>query len=152
MMFLQDISTVLNDNLQDDRFAIPAVEFAAFLIDSYIPIIPEGSDSRFANPFPVAHISGLSTYIFPRPSFRSLFTLVQKSHVRSANIARLEAAVKAYGALARINSLRAGVLRKLTGMLLHPFPRVRLNLICRFIILNKILLRFDRALQNICLS
>lgn len=59
------------------------------------------------------------------PSFRKIFTLVQKSHLKSANIARLEAAVKAYGALTRIDSLRAGVLKKLTGMLLHPFPRVR---------------------------
>jgi hypothetical protein len=46
MTFLQDISTVLSENLQDDRFAIPAVEFVAFLIDSYIPVIPEGTDPR----------------------------------------------------------------------------------------------------------
>jgi hypothetical protein len=46
MAFLQDISTVLSDNIQDDRFAIPAVEFVAFLIDSYIPVIPEGTDPR----------------------------------------------------------------------------------------------------------
>ncbi|KAJ5266161.1 hypothetical protein N7524_007179 [Penicillium chrysogenum] len=103
MVFLQDLSTVLGDNLQDDRFAIPAVEFVAFLIDSYIPVIPEASD----------------------PSFRKLFTLVQKAHFRSANIARLEAAVKAYAALSRVDSLRAGVLKKMTGLLLHPFPRVR---------------------------
>jgi hypothetical protein len=49
MVFLQDLSTVLGDNLQDDRFAIPAVEFVAFLIDSYIPVIPEASDPRFVN-------------------------------------------------------------------------------------------------------
>lgn len=47
MVFLQDLATVLDDNLQDDRFAIPAVEFVAFLIDSYIPVIPEASDPRF---------------------------------------------------------------------------------------------------------
>ncbi|KGO69149.1 Tubulin-specific chaperone D, C-terminal [Penicillium expansum] len=103
MIFLQDLSTVLSDNLQDDRFAIPAVEFVAFLIDSYIPVIPEGSDA----------------------SFRKLFTLVQKAHFRTANIARLEAAVKVYAALSRIDSLRNGVLKKMTGLLLHPFPRVR---------------------------
>ncbi|KAJ5327292.1 hypothetical protein MYU51_017809 [Penicillium brevicompactum] len=103
MVFLQDFSTILSENLQDERFAIPAVEFIAFLVDSYIPVIPEDSDI----------------------CFRKLFTLVQKSHLKSANIARLEAAVKAYGALTRIDSLRAGVLKKLTGMLLHPFPRVR---------------------------
>ncbi|KAJ5496781.1 hypothetical protein N7463_008768 [Penicillium fimorum] len=103
MVFLQDLSTILDDNLQDDRFAIPAVEFIAFLIDSYIPVIPEASG----------------------PSFRKLFTLVQKAHFRSANIARLEAAVKVYAALSRIDSLRDGVLKKMTGLLLHPFPRVR---------------------------
>ncbi|KAJ5782992.1 hypothetical protein N7457_004766 [Penicillium paradoxum] len=103
MVFLQDISTILSDNLQDDRFAIPAVEFVAFLIDSYVIITPETSD----------------------PSFRKLFTLVQKAHFKSTNIARLEAAVKVYASLARIDSLRQGVLKKLTGLLLHPFPRVR---------------------------
>ncbi|KAJ5817724.1 hypothetical protein N7447_007732 [Penicillium robsamsonii] len=103
MVFLQDLSTILDDNLQDDRFAIPAVEFVAFLIDSYIPVIPEALG----------------------PSFRKLFTLVQKAHFRSANIARLEAAVKVYAALSRIDSLRDGVLKKMTGLLLHPFPRVR---------------------------
>ncbi|CAG7939163.1 unnamed protein product [Penicillium salamii] len=103
MLFLEDLSTILSANLQDDRFAIPAVEFIAFLIDGFVPIVPEGSDT----------------------CFRRIFTLVQKSHLKSANIARLEAAVKAYGALTRIDSLRAGVLKKLTGMLLHPFPRVR---------------------------
>ncbi|KAJ6078960.1 hypothetical protein N7467_008713 [Penicillium canescens] len=103
MAFLQDISTVLSDNIQDDRFAIPAVEFVAFLIDSYIPVIPEDTD----------------------PSFRKLFILIQKSHLRSANMARLEAAVKAYAALTRINSMRADVLKKMTGLLLHPFPRIR---------------------------
>lgn len=50
MTFLQDISTVLSDNLQDDRFAIPAIEFVAFLVDSYIPVIPEGTDTRSVPP------------------------------------------------------------------------------------------------------
>ncbi|CAG7998159.1 unnamed protein product [Penicillium olsonii] len=103
VLFLEDLSTILNDNLQDDRFAIPAVEFIAFLIDGFVMVVPEGSS----------------------PCFRKIFTLVQKSHLRSANIARLEAAIKAYGALSRIDYLHTGVLKKLTGMLLHPFPRVR---------------------------
>lgn len=125
MIFLQDLSTVLSDNLQDDRFAIPAVEFVAFLIDSYIPVIPEGSDARFVNSSSVACISTSSSNIFLLSSFRKLFTLVQKAHFRTANIARLEAAVKVYAALSRIDSLRNGVLKKMTGLLLHPFPRVR---------------------------
>jgi hypothetical protein len=56
MAFLQDISTVLSDNIQDDRFAIPAVEFVAFLIDSYIPVIPEGTDPRSVPQFRVAYV------------------------------------------------------------------------------------------------
>lgn len=47
MVFLQDISAILSDNLQDDRFAIPAIEFVAFLIDSYINVVPETSNPRF---------------------------------------------------------------------------------------------------------
>jgi hypothetical protein len=39
-------------------------------------------------------------------------------------MARLEAAVKAYSALTRIDSMRADVLKKMTSLLLHPFPRV----------------------------
>lgn len=125
MVFLQDLSTVLSDNLHDDRFAIPAVEFVAFLIDSYVPVIPADSDPRFVNSSSIAYISTSSTDIFFLFSFRKLFTLVQKAHFRSANIARLEAAVKVYAALSRVDSLRDGILKKMTGLLLHPFPRVR---------------------------
>lgn len=45
MVFLQDLSTILSENLQDERFDIPAVEFIAFVIDSYMPVIPEGFDT-----------------------------------------------------------------------------------------------------------
>ncbi|KAJ5101766.1 Tubulin-specific chaperone D C-terminal [Penicillium alfredii] len=101
--FVQDLTTILGDNLQDDRYAIPTVEFLAFLIDSYINTTPSEAES----------------------SFRKLFVLAQRSHFRSSNMARLEAAVKLYAALSRVEPLRVDVLKKLTGMLLHPFPRVR---------------------------
>lgn len=57
-------------------------------------------------------------------SFRKLFVAVQKAHFKTANVARLEAAVKIYASLSRLEALRAEVLKKMTGMLLHPFPRV----------------------------
>jgi hypothetical protein len=101
---LQVLSTILSVNTQDDRYAIPAIEFLAFLIDSYA-VTGEELD----------------------PIFRNVFVLVQKAHFRSSNIARLEAAVKAYGALARLEPLRNGVLKKMTGFLIHPFPRVCLR-------------------------
>ncbi|KAJ5587341.1 uncharacterized protein N7459_003106 [Penicillium hispanicum] len=100
---LQLLGTALSDNLQDDRYAIPIIELSAFLIDSFAISNSDGQD----------------------PIFRKLFFLVQKAHFRSSNIARLEAAIKVYGALSRLDPLRGDILKKLTGMLLHPFPRVR---------------------------
>ena len=44
---VKDILVVLNENMQDDRYAVPIMEIGAFLIDSYISSIPEGSESRF---------------------------------------------------------------------------------------------------------
>lgn len=43
-MILKDLSTILSENLQDDRFAIPIMELLAFLVDGYISSIPEGSE------------------------------------------------------------------------------------------------------------
>lgn len=53
-----------------------------------------------------------------------LLALVQKAHHKSSNIPRLEAAVKVYASLSRIPSLRAECIKKLTSMLLHPYPKV----------------------------
>ncbi|KAJ5546291.1 Tubulin-specific chaperone D C-terminal [Penicillium frequentans] len=103
---LQVLSTVLNDNLPDDRYAIPIIELIAFLLDSYHGYTVAGLNES-------------------NPVFRKVFLLVQKAHFRSANIARMEGAVKVYAALSGIGNLRGEVLKKLTAMLLHPFPRVR---------------------------
>ncbi|KAE8310692.1 tubulin folding cofactor D C terminal-domain-containing protein [Aspergillus transmontanensis] len=100
---IKDLMVALSDNLQDDRYAIPVLEFLAFLLDSYVSSIPQPSES----------------------SYRKLFVLVQKAHFKSSNIARLEAAIKVYAPLSRLEPLRADVLKKMTSMLLHPFPRVR---------------------------
>ncbi|OJJ50938.1 hypothetical protein ASPZODRAFT_155944 [Penicilliopsis zonata CBS 506.65] len=101
--FINELVVVLSDNLQDDRYAIPTMELLAFLIDSYVDEVPE--DWKI--------------------SFRKLFVLVQKAHFKSSNMPRLEAAVRMYAPLSRMGSLRGDVLKKLTSMLLHPFPRVR---------------------------
>lgn len=45
LMILRDLSTILSNSLQDDRYAIPIMELLAFLIDGYIISIPEGSES-----------------------------------------------------------------------------------------------------------
>ncbi|KAJ5719450.1 Tubulin-specific chaperone D C-terminal [Penicillium malachiteum] len=104
--FLQVLCTVLSDNMPDDRYAIPIIELMAFLIDSYQSYALAGSNEL-------------------DPVFRKTFILVQKAHFRSANIIRLEAAVRVYAALSELKPLREDILKKLTAMLLHPFPRVR---------------------------
>ena len=62
---LKDILVVLNENMQDDRYAIPIMEISAFLIDSYISFIPEESESRFLllpPPFPQGPFSHLKNF------------------------------------------------------------------------------------------
>ncbi|KAJ5152356.1 Tubulin-specific chaperone D C-terminal [Penicillium capsulatum] len=101
--FLQVLSNALSDNLQDDRYAIPIIDLVAFLIDNFA--MPSSDELD--------------------PIFRETFTLVQRAHFRSSNIIRLEAAIRFYGALSSLEPLRQDVFKKLSGMLLHPFPRVR---------------------------
>ncbi|GMG37375.1 unnamed protein product [Aspergillus oryzae var. brunneus] len=43
---IKDLMVALSDNLQDDRYAIPVLEFLAFLLDSYVSSIPQPSESR----------------------------------------------------------------------------------------------------------
>ncbi|KAL1967896.1 hypothetical protein VTN77DRAFT_2313 [Rasamsonia byssochlamydoides] len=100
---IEDLATILERNLADDRYAIPAMEIASFLLDSCLP----------------------QAAIGPETSLRKLFVLVQKAHYKSSNIPRLEAAIRVYAALSRVASIRMDVLKKLTSMLLHPYPKIR---------------------------
>jgi hypothetical protein len=43
---VKDLMVALNDNLQDDRYAIPVLDFLAFLLDGYISSIPQSSEPR----------------------------------------------------------------------------------------------------------
>lgn len=61
-------------------------------------------------------------------SLHKLFLLTQKAHYKSSNIPRLEAAIRVYAALCRTSAIRADALKKLTGMLLHPYPKVDTHL------------------------
>lgn len=57
-------------------------------------------------------------------SLKKLFLLAQKAHFKSSNIPRLDGAIKVYAALSRAPELRTDILKKLTTMLLHPYPKV----------------------------
>jgi hypothetical protein len=61
---------------------------------------------------------------FKKKSLKKLFLLTQKAHFKSSNIPRLEGAIKVYAALSRATELRVDILKKLTAMLLHPYPKV----------------------------
>lgn len=106
LQFLDDLNWVLDTNIADDRYAIPAMDVAAFLLDSFVK--PELTSSDRGEKI-----------------LRKLYVLVQKAHFKSTNIQRLETAIKIYAALSRSSpSLRADVLKKTASMLLHSYPKV----------------------------
>ncbi|KAI5305824.1 Serine/threonine kinase [Ascosphaera pollenicola] len=98
---LGDLMAELYTSISDDRYALPIVELIAFILNN--------SEDASLEP----QLLG------------DLFVAVQKSHLKSASIPRIEAAVKVYGALWRIDATRGRATKKLRGMLLHPYPRVR---------------------------
>jgi hypothetical protein len=46
LAILKDLGVILSDNLHDDRYAIPSMELAAFLVDGYVSSVTEASESR----------------------------------------------------------------------------------------------------------
>ena len=67
LMIVQDLSTILSDSLQDDRYAVPIMELLAFLIDGYIPSIPEGSESLSVPPVSLLCINLSRDYLTHLP-------------------------------------------------------------------------------------
>ncbi|EED23257.1 tubulin-specific chaperone D, putative [Talaromyces stipitatus ATCC 10500] len=102
---IENLVSILETNLVDDRYTIPALEVSAFFLDTYI-----------SEPLVQAN----------KPCLKKLFLLTQKAHFKSSNIPRLEAAIKVYASLSRATDLRVDVLKKLTAMLLHPYPKIRI--------------------------
>lgn len=142
---IQDLLLILNEKLPDDRYAIPILETSAFLLDGYVASAPQFRDPRSVSLIPLArHMQKVLTL----PSLRKLFVLVQKAHFKTQNIVRLEAAIRAYAPLSRLEQVRVDVLKKLTGMLLHPFPRVCTTNIKHGVLLTGI--RFGPRRRNTC--
>uniref|UniRef100_A0A093VT36 Tubulin-specific chaperone D n=1 Tax=Talaromyces marneffei PM1 TaxID=1077442 RepID=A0A093VT36_TALMA len=103
---IEDIISILETNLVDDRYAVPALEISAFLVDMYISEAAVQANKACLN-----------------ESLKKLFLLTQKAHFKSSNIPRLEGAIKVYASLSRAPELRTDILKKLTAMLLHPYPK-----------------------------
>ena len=47
LIIIKDLSTVLGENLKDDRYAIPVMELLAFLIDGFVPSMQSGSEPMY---------------------------------------------------------------------------------------------------------
>ncbi|EEP80406.1 conserved hypothetical protein [Uncinocarpus reesii 1704] len=98
-----DLMLALESTIDDDRYAIPTVDTICFLLD---------------NCFENSALLNLN--------FRKLFLLVQKSHFKSSNIPRIEAAIKLYSTLLRQETIRKDVMKKMISMLLHSYPKALL--------------------------
>ena len=96
---------ILMDNIANDRLLIPAMEFLVFLFDANIIRLVASEEVKW----------------------RQVFNQLQKSHYKSSNIAKIEAAIKLYAALASFGPMKNLVLRKLCQMLVHPYAKVSSN-------------------------
>ncbi|KAK2746382.1 hypothetical protein FQN57_003264 [Myotisia sp. PD_48] len=103
---LKDILSILGNNMDNDRYAIPIVDTTAFLLDNCFTT---------------------ETFVHDTQLLQQIFKLVQKSHFRSSNIPRIEVAIKLYFSLTGFESTSKVALAKLTGLLLHPYPKIRMS-------------------------
>lgn len=110
---LQSLLTIYTTILQDllgptannNNFMHPALEVLAFLLDTRIP----------------QRLPPTSTF-----KWRTLLSVIQKSHHKSSDIPKLIAAVHCYRGLADVSAVRSEVVKKLLGMLrTNPYPKVR---------------------------
>ncbi|KAI9759758.1 MAG: hypothetical protein M4579_002143 [Chaenotheca gracillima] len=104
LSFCNVLLEVLRRNLSDDRKLVSCMEVIAFLLDARI----------------LQKLEGVVDF-----KWRTLLAFVQRSHYKSGNMPKLEAAIKIYGGLNDISAIRYEVLKKLGSMLLHPLPMVR---------------------------
>ncbi|KAF1944354.1 hypothetical protein EJ02DRAFT_510264 [Clathrospora elynae] len=96
---------LLKANLDNDRTLLPLLEVVAFLFDMQV-------------------MQRLQSTSF---NFRTLLSNTQKAHFKSTHIQKLHLAFDVYRGLGVIPATRADTLAKVMGMLLHPFPKIRIT-------------------------
>ena len=110
---------VIERNLTNDRFVIPALEVAGFLFDMGI-----FSDTNISMDLkqvsPLLYGTGTTNVV----SYRRLLSLTQKAHYKTGNVQKLDAAIQVYSNLLHTEVVSKDVKTKLVGMLLHPYPKV----------------------------
>ncbi|KAF1846786.1 uncharacterized protein K460DRAFT_417805 [Cucurbitaria berberidis CBS 394.84] len=96
---------LLQQNLAEDRVLLPLLEVIAFLFDMQV----------------------MQRLISTSLNFRMLLSYTQKAHYKSTHMKKLHLALDVYRGLGTIPTTRADTLAKVTNMLLHPFPKVRIT-------------------------
>ncbi|KAJ8112998.1 hypothetical protein OPT61_g4769 [Boeremia exigua] len=106
---LVDFATCLLDllkkELENDRVLLPVLEGWAYLFDMQI-----------------AHRLISTSF-----NFRTLLSYVQKAHFKSTHVQKLHLALDVYRGLGTVPAARADTMVKLTSMLMHPFPKIRIT-------------------------
>ncbi|KNG51573.1 beta-tubulin cofactor d [Stemphylium lycopersici] len=96
---------LLKGNLENERILLPLLEVVAFLFDMQV-------------------MHRLKSTSF---NFRTLLSYTQKSHFKSTHMQKLHLALDIYRGLGAIPVTRADTLTKVSNMLLHPFPKIRIT-------------------------
>ncbi|KAF2204679.1 hypothetical protein GQ43DRAFT_364104 [Delitschia confertaspora ATCC 74209] len=109
------LTGLLRANLSNDRVLIPLLEVLAFLFD--MQILQRLVDTNYRH---------VLFSIRSLDSFRTLLSLTQKAHFKSAHMHKLHLALDLYRGLGTIPATRSDTLTKVTNMLLHPFPKIRI--------------------------
>ena len=104
VMFLTVLTSQLRNSTNDDRTAIPTMELLAFLIEQKASTMPL---SKAQN------------------QYLGLLEVMQTAHGPSSNLQRVEAAMQIYSSILTIPQIRKRALDRLTRLLLHRYPKVR---------------------------
>ena len=111
------LEIILERSLKDDRILIPALESVAFILETNTFTEKNSPLLRYTIPLKPTPHTNTSRH-------RKIFTLAQKSHFKTSSIPKLLAAIEVYIGLGTTQSIRNDVLKKLTALLTHPYPRV----------------------------
>ncbi|KAF2451503.1 hypothetical protein P171DRAFT_515515 [Karstenula rhodostoma CBS 690.94] len=95
---------LLKQNLETERVLLPLLEIFAFLFD--MQVMHRLLETSF--------------------NFRALLSYTQKAHFKSTHMQKLQLALDVYRGLGTIAATRADTITKLSSMLLHPFPKIRI--------------------------
>lgn len=111
------MTSLLSTNLTNDRIVLPILDVLSFLFDMQI-------------------VQRLQPRLSPEPTntnpnrplfkFKTLLSLLQKSHFKSTNVQKLQLALDVYRGFAdiHIHGIRDLVVTKVVSLLSHPFPKV----------------------------